>query len=173
MQRDLLILNLLLLIASLLILVLSLVLMIDVRGVLTPQYVSAPTETPIFLETPPLLRGTPPYCNNIVVGPGAYVESRIVDLDPTIDIDSKASAMIRRFSGEWERVYYSRTEQMNDYLKTLRLGECWSGGVPPACVMGHYPGEPPGRKPCTYPTPIGGNTATPFLRITTPTPKTK
>jgi hypothetical protein len=173
MQRNLLVLNLLVLVVSLSTLAVSLFLLVEINRLSTPQYVSAPTETPILLETPPLLQGMPPYCNNIVVGPGAYIESRIVDLDPSIDAESKASAMIRRFNGEWERVYYSRTEQMNDYLKTLRLGECWSGGIPPACIMGHYPGEPPGRKPCTYPTPIGGNTATPFIRITTPTPKPK
>jgi hypothetical protein len=100
----------------------------------------------------PFLTGTPPLCND---GPGPHIASRFVDLDPSIDMESKIEMYVKRLDGQYEMVFASTEEQMNNYFKTLRVGECWLGAAPPTCMMGHYPGEPPGRKPCTVPTPKG------------------
>jgi hypothetical protein len=101
-----------------------------------------------------ILVSTPLLCSSLPnFDPGPNPISQITDLDPTIPIDSKPDYIIKHLNGGYESIYYSTEEQLTDYLKTLKVGYCLASSAPPACLVGHYPGEPPGRKPCIVPTP--------------------
>ncbi len=84
---------------------------------------------------------------------GPNISSRIVDLDPTIPLDSKASFSISLTNRTSVEILFSNESQVLEYLRELDNFSCFFGNAPPGCMMGHYPGEPPGRKPCTFPTP--------------------
>lgn len=102
------------------------------------------------LENLPAPLNTLPICSsmpNYTPEQGVIKPSRVIDLDPTTPMDSKAATIIRRWNGEYEEAFYSTMEQDDEYRKTFRLGDCLWGGIPPACIMGHFPNEPP-RTPC-------------------------
>ncbi len=91
--------------------------------------------------------------------PGPYECSETVDLDPSFPEDSKGSTNIRKNDGQIICFYYATAEQRNEYLRTLPPGSCLLSGAPPGCLIGHYPGEPPGRPTCTVPT-LSANSTT-------------
>jgi hypothetical protein len=119
-------------------------------------YLPAPLNTPFFCTSMPFYDP-----GQYVIAPTTYPQAtgpklkfaQVIDLDPTIPDDSKAAVVIRRLNGDYEYAVYSTEEQKEEYLKSLHVGDCWTTSIPPACLMGHFPGEPPGRKPCTVPTP--------------------
>jgi hypothetical protein len=84
--------------------------------------------------------------------PGPHTMSRVIDLDPSIPIESKPSFVIKRANGNYEMIYYSVEEQIVKYFEALKEKYCLVVSSPPTCLMGHYPGEPPGREPCIVPT---------------------
>jgi hypothetical protein len=78
---------------------------------------------------------------------------KIKDLDLTFPADSKAGVIIKYLDDTYEEIDFSTQEQLEKYLKSLNNNYCLVTDFPPSCLMGHFPGEPPGRKPCTSPTP--------------------
>jgi hypothetical protein len=96
---------------------------------------------------------TPGWCSSTPNhDPGPHTNFKVTDLDPTIPIESKPAYVIEHENGEYELIYYSTEEQLDDYFKKLQGSYSLSGNAPPTCMMGHYPGEPPGREPCVIPT---------------------
>ena len=96
---------------------------------------------------------TPGWCSSTPNhDPGPFSYSKVTDLDPTIPIESKPSYMIEHNNGKYELIYFSTEEQLANYFQTLQGSYCRLGSAPPACLMGHYPDEPPGREPCVVPT---------------------
>jgi hypothetical protein len=85
--------------------------------------------------------------------PGPIKASQFIDLDPTIPHDSKPTFLIKRANGDYEMISFSTDEQIVKYLKTLKENFCFVASFLPACMVGHYAGEPPGREPCIVPTP--------------------
>jgi hypothetical protein len=84
---------------------------------------------------------------------GPHTMDKIKDLDPTFPADSKAGFIIKYLDDTYEEIDFSTQEQLEKYLKSLNNNYCLVTDFPPSCLMGHFPGEPPGRKPCTIPTP--------------------
>ncbi len=119
-------------------------------------YLPAPLNTPVFCISMPFYDP-----GQYVIAPTTLPQATgpkvkfadVIDLDPTIPDDSKWALVIRRLNGDYEYAAYSTEEQKEEYVKSLHVGDCWSTTIPPPCLMGHFPGEPPGRKPCTVPTP--------------------
>ena len=99
-----------------------------------------------YLQKLPICSGTPGFDT------GPHTIDKITDLDPTFPEDSKAGFVIYHLDDTFEEIDYSSDAQLEKYLKSLK-NYCLVTDFPPACLMGHYPGEPPGRKPCTVPTP--------------------
>ncbi len=137
--------------------VLSVVLLLLALIRMTPMgYLPAPINTPVFCTSMPFYDPS-----QYVIAPTTFPRAtgpkvkfaQVIDLDPTIPDDSKAALVIRRLNGDYEYALYSTEEQKEEYLKSLHVGDCWATSIPPACLMGHFPGEPPGRKPCVVPTP--------------------
>jgi len=95
----------------------------------------------------PLCTSTPEYA------PGPYRISKVIDLDPTFPNDSRAGWLIKHPDDTYEEIYFSTDEQLKKYGKTFKRGDCLVTTFPPACLVGHYPGELPGRTPCIIPTP--------------------
>ena len=83
---------------------------------------------------------------------GPHTMDKVTDLDPTFPEDSKGRFVIYHLDDTYEAIDFSTGEQLEKYLKSLN-NYCLVTNFPPDCLMGHYPGEPPGRKPCTVPTP--------------------
>jgi hypothetical protein len=98
------------------------------------------------LQKLPICSSTPGYDS------GPHTMDKITDLDPTFPEDSKAGFIIKHLDDTYEEIDFSTQEQLEKYLKSLN-NYCLVTDFPPACAMGHFPGEPPGRKPCTIPTP--------------------
>jgi hypothetical protein len=86
---------------------------------------------------------------------------RIVDLDPTIPQDSKATFDILLTDQKKVEIYFTTESQIIAYLKEIDNVDCFLGDSPPFCTMGHYPDEPPGRQPCIVPTPAPTTYVTP------------
>ena len=98
------------------------------------------------LQKLPICSSTPGYDS------GPHTMDKITDLDPTFPEDSKAGFIIKHLNDTYEEIDFSTQEQLEKYLKSLS-NYCLVTDFPPSCLMGHFPGEPPGRKPCTIPTP--------------------
>jgi hypothetical protein len=135
---------------------LSIVLLLAVIGLTPLGYLPPPLNTPVFCTSMPFYDPS-----QYVIYPTTFPQAtgpkvkfaQVIDLDPTIPDDSKAALGVRRLNGDYEYALYSTEEQKDEYLKSLHVGDCWATSIPPGCLMGHFPGEPPGRKPCTVPTP--------------------
>jgi len=84
---------------------------------------------------------------------GPHPMDKITDLDPTFPEDSKGRFVIYHLDDTFEAIDFTTDEQLEKYLKSLNNNYCLVTDFPPSCLMGHFPGEPPGRKPCTVPTP--------------------
>ena len=95
----------------------------------------------------PLCISTPGYDS------GPFTMDKITDLDPTFPEDSKAGFVIKHLDDTYEEIDFSTQEQLENYLKSLDNDYCLVTDFPPGCATGHFAGEPPGRKPCTIPTP--------------------
>jgi len=84
---------------------------------------------------------------------GSHQIAKVTDLDPTFPSDSKGALLIKHQDNNYEEIDYSTDEQIKKYSNSFKSGDCLAAILPPACMVGHYPGEPPGRKPCTIPPP--------------------
>ncbi len=136
--------------------VLVVALLVAVIGMTPLGYLPAPLSTPVFCSNMPFYDPS-----QDVVAPTTFPQAtgpklrfaRVIDLDPTIPDDSKGALVVRRVNGDYEYALHATEEQKEGYLKSLHVGDCWRTSVLPACLLGHFPGEPPGRKPCVVPTP--------------------
>ena len=136
--------------------VLVIALLLALTRMIPVGYLPGPANTPVFCMSMPFYDP-----GQFVVVPTIYPQTAgpkvkfaaVIDLDPTIPEDSKATVLIRRLDGEYEYAFYATQEQREGYLKSLHIGDCLVNDISPACLAGHFPGEPPGRRPCTLPTP--------------------
>lgn len=99
-----------------------------------------------YLQKLPICSRTPGFDT------GPHSIDKITDLDPTLPVDSKAGLVIYHLDNTFEEIDYASDTRLEKYLKSLN-NFCLVTDFPPACLMGHYPGEPPGRKRCTVATP--------------------
>jgi hypothetical protein len=79
--------------------------------------------------------------------------ARVVDLDPSIPLDSKATFELLLTDQKKVEIYFTTEAQIVAYLKELDNIDCFLGDAPPLCRMGNYPGQPSDRQPCIVPTP--------------------
>ena len=130
--------------------ILLLLLRLVVHTTLTPLPALQSAQTLSPFDPTPLGRvvptNAPPLCPGVAgqpaPNPGPHAFGRITDLVPRIPNDRKPALALKRHDGSYEEVFLT-DDLVATYLSNLAPGDCLLSYSPPACLMGHYPGEDP------------------------------